>query len=222
MAANTESLITLAEPRSPGAEAYRTLRTNIQFYSLDDPVRTVLVTSASAQEGKSTTISNLAVTFAQAGQQVILVDSDLRRPALHTYFGVKMSPGLSNVVRDDSDPIAALQATSVPGLRLLASGELPPNPSELIGAQRMGRIISDLRQEADIVLFDSPPIVAVTDAAILSRKVDGVVLVVSIGQTKRDHAVKAREILETAKVRVLGAVLNNVKMDSSLHRYYSS
>ena len=222
MAASTDSLVTLAEPRSPGAEAYRTLRTNIQFYSLDDPVRSVLVTSASAQEGKSTTIANLAVTFAQAGQQVILVDSDLRRPALHTHFGVKMSPGLSNVVRDDSDPIAALQATSVPGLRLLASGELPPNPSELIGAQRMERIISNLRQEADIVLFDSPPIVAVTDAAILSRKVDGVVLVVSIGRTKRDHAVKAREILETAKVRVLGAVLNNVKMDSSLHRYYSS
>ena len=222
MAASTDNLVTLAEPRSPGAEAFRTLRTNIQFYSLDDPVRAVLVTSANAQEGKSTTVANLAVTFAQSGQQVILVDSDLRRPALHTYFDAKLSPGLSNVVRDDSDPIEALQVTSVPGLRMLACGELPPNPSELIGAQRMDRIISDLRQEAAIVLFDSPPIVAVTDAAILARKVDGVVLVVSIGRTKRDHAVRAREILDKANVRVLGAVLNNVKMDSSLHRYYSS
>ena len=164
----------------------------------------------------------VAAELAEAGQQVILVDSDLRRPSLHSYFGVQMSPGLSNVVRDDSDPIPALQTTTVPGLRLLASGEQPPNPSELISTQRMDRIISDLLQEASTVLFDSPPIVAVTDAAILARKVDGVVLVVSIGQTKRDHAVRAREILEKANVRVLGAVLNNVKLDSSLHRYYSS
>ncbi len=222
MAASLEKLVTLYDPRSPVAEAYRTLRTNIQFYGLDNPIRTILVTSTSPEEGKSTTIANLAVTFAQAGQDVVLVDCDLRRPTLHQYFELAMEPGLTTVIRDDSEPASVLQDTKVEGLRLMASGALPPNPSELIGSQRMGRIIADLREKASIVLFDSPPIVAVTDAAILARKVDGVVLVVSIGRTKRDHAIKAREILEKANARILGAVLNNVKVDSSLYRYYSS
>ena len=216
-----DHLITVADPRSPVSEAYRTLRTNLDFSSLDKPAKTMLVTSAGPEEGKSTVLANLAVTTAQAGKQVILVDCDLRRPTLHNIFNLKNDVGLTTMVVDnaamESPP---LQDTGVEGLQLVSSGPLPPNPSELLGSRRMEEIIASLLERADVVLFDAPPVVAVTDAAVLATKVDGALLVINAGGTKRDYAKAAKARLEKVNANLLGAVLNNVKFDVSLHRYY--
>jgi capsular exopolysaccharide synthesis family protein len=218
-----DHLITVANPRSPVSEAYRTLRTNLDFSSLDEPIKTMLVTSASPEEGKSTVLANLAVATAQTGRKVILVDCDLRRPTLHSIFNLKNDVGLTTMVVDDvameSPP---LQDTGVEGLQLVSSGPLPPNPSELLSSRRMEEIIAALLKRADVVLFDAPPVVAVTDAAVLATKVDGVLLVINAGGTKRDYARTAKARLEKVNANLLGAVLNNVRFDVSLHRYYAA
>jgi len=220
-AAPSDLLVTISSPRSPISEAYRTLRTNLQFVSLDRPLQTLLVTSPGPEEGKSTMLANLAVTIAQGERKVILVDCDLRRPSLHKLFGLKHKKGLTTMVVDDkamSDP--PLQETGVPGLQLLASGPLPPGPSDLLGSRRMDRVLVALKERADIVLLDAPPVVAVSDAAILATKVDGVLLVVSAGRTKRDSVQAAKAKLEKVNANVVGAVLTNVPLDTSLQRYY--
>jgi capsular exopolysaccharide synthesis family protein len=218
----SESLITLTNPRSPVSEAYRTLRTNLEFSSLDRPIKTMVVTSPGLGEGKSTTLANLAVTLAQAEKEVILVDCDLRRPSQHEIFGLSNGVGLTTMVVDDGamkEP--PLLDTGVAGLRLLPSGPLPPNPSELVGSRRMGEIISVLAKQSDIALFDAPPVVAVTDAAVLASRVDGVLLVIKAGATKRDHARRAKALLEKVNAHLLGVVLNNIKMDTSYYSYYT-
>ncbi len=217
-----ESLITLSNPRSPISEAYRTLRTNLEFTSLDNPIRTMVVTSAGPEEGKSTTLANLAVTLAQVGKEVILVDCDLRRPSQHEIFGVSNGVGLTTMVVDEEAfAHPPLQETPVPGLKLLASGPLPPNPSELLGSRRMEEIIALLQDKGDMVLFDAPPVIAVTDAAVLASKVDAVLLVINAGRTKREHARRAKALLEKVNARLIGTALNHVKLDTSLHRYYA-
>ncbi len=200
-------LIALRDPRSAAAEAYRTLRTNIQFSSLDRPLQTLMITGSGVDEGKSTTVANLAVTFAQAEQRVVLVDCDLRRPALHTIFGLGNDLGVTSMMLVQGEP-PPLQATSVPGLQLLASGPLPPRPSDILGSRRMADLIARLRADADIVLFDTPPVLAATDAAVLSTRVDGVLLVFAAGKTRREPARRAREALEKVKANIVGVVLN--------------
>jgi non-specific protein-tyrosine kinase len=212
-------LITLTDPRSPISEAYRSLRTNLSFYSLDNPIRSLVVTSPAKAEGKSTTIANLAVTMAQSGRKTILVDCDLRRPSLHTLFDLRGEPGLTDVILND-DVDLPLQETGVENLWLLASGPKPPNPADLLGSRKIDQLLEKLNDMADIVLFDAPPVIAVTDAAVLGAKVDGVLIVVSAGQTRRDHAERAKELLEKAKVRIIGAALTNAPKDSSLGDYY--
>jgi capsular exopolysaccharide synthesis family protein len=217
------NLITLTDPRNPVVEAFRTLRTNLEFSSLDHPVKTLVVTSPGDGEGKSTTLANLAVTTAQSEKTVCLIDCDLRRPSLHHLFGLSNEVGLTSMIRDDSLRDAPpLQATSVPGLRVLTSGPLPPNPSELLGSRRMEEIIASLSRQADIVLFDAPPITMVTDAAVLATKVDGVLLVVSAGHTRREHARRAKALLEKVNARLVGVVLNNVSFDAGLRGYYTA
>lgn len=213
------NLITLTDPRSPVSEAYRALRTNLSFYSLDNPIRSLVVTSAAGEEGKSTTIANLAVTLAQSGRRTILVDCDLRRPSLHAIFNLRQEPGLTEMVLGQEEA-APLQETGVENLWLLPSGTLPPNPADLLGSKRVDQVINALLAQADMVLFDAPPVVAVTDAAVLGAKVDGVLLVVSAGKTRRDHAERAKEILEKAKVRIVGATLTNAPKDSTIGGYY--
>jgi capsular exopolysaccharide synthesis family protein len=216
------SLITLTDPRSSVAEAFRTLRTNLEFSSLDSPVRTLVVTSAGPGEGKSTTLANLAITTAQAEKKVYLVDCDLRRPTLHRLFGTTNDVGLTDMIRDEALRDAPpLQETQVPGLWLLTSGPLPPNPSELLGSRRMEEIIAKLKEQADVVLFDSPPSTVVTDAAVLASRVDGVLLVFSAGRTKRDHAQKAKALMEKVNARLVGVVLNNVRAANNLQSYYA-
>ena len=218
MPANSSQLITLSDPRSPMAEAFRTLRTNLMFSSLDHPLSTLLVTSAAPEEGKSTTLANLAVTLAQGGRKTILVDCDLRHPRQHEIFGVPAEPGLSNMILDkrDAPPLAA---TGVENLLLLPAGALPPNPADLLGSRRMEDIIAALKAQADIVLFDAPPVIAVTDAALLALKLDGALLVVSAGQTRREHALQAKALLEKIHVRIVGTVLTNATLDRALSSY---
>lgn len=221
--AEQPKLITLTNPRSPAAEAYRTLRTNLYFSSLDQALETLVVTSAAPGDGKSTTLSNLAVTMAQGEKRTILADADLRQPSLHTLFGVSNNQGLTTMAVDEealSEP--PLVDTGVENLWLLPSGPSPPNPAEILGSRRMEDIITALKSRADIVLFDAPPVIAVTDAAVLGTKVDGVLLVVKAGSTRREHALRAKELLERVNVRIVGAVLNNAPPDQALGGYYAA
>ena len=213
----SDSLVTLSEPRSAAAEAYRSLRTNLMFSSVDEPLHTLLVTSAARDDQKSLALANLAVTFAQGGNRTILVDSDLRQPRQHEIWGVDSERGLTSMMVDDeliADP--PLSDTSVDDLQLLASGALPPNPADLLSGKRMDAIIAALKARADYVLFDSPPVLAATDAALLGIKLDGALLVVRAGETRRDHTADARQALERVHARVVGAVLTNAPRENTI------
>lgn len=215
------NLVTLDDPQCPASEAYRTLRMNLQFSSLDRALDTLLITSPGVGEGKSTTLANLAVTMAQIEQRVIMVDCDLRRPTLHRFFDLSNEVGLTTMMLDEQamdDP--PLQETAVPGLQLLASGALPPRPADLLGSKRMEAVIAGLAARADIVLLDAPPVMAVTDAVVLATKVVGVLLVVSAGVTKREHALGAVERLNKVNANLVGSVLSNVPLDATLQTYY--
>ena len=213
------NLITLTDPRSPVSEAYRTLRTNLSFYSIDKPIRSLVVTSPAPNEGKSTTIANLAVTMAQSGRRTVLMDCDLRRPSLHEIFRVGNDAGVTTMVLDpEQEPM--LQETGVDNLSLLPSGPQPPNPADLLGSRQVDRVIERLSAEADIVLIDAPPVIGVTDAVVLGAKVDGVLLVISAGETRRDHAERAKELLEKANVRIIGATLTNAPRETTIDGYY--
>ncbi len=222
MKAGAGRLITLSDPKSPAAEAYRTLRTNLQFSSLDNPPRSLLVTSAGADEGKSAVLCNLAVTIAQAGTRVIVVDADLRRPSVHEAFDLANDKGLTTALLAQGSDDLPLQPTAISDLQVLAAGPLPPNPAELIGSQRMQHLLDRLAASADLVIFDAPPVGIFADAALLASRVDGVILVVSAGKTRREAANRAKASLERANARILGVVLNNARLDPSLDRYYSS
>jgi len=214
------NLITLTSPRSPAAEAYRTLRTNLTFTALDKPIETLVVTSAAPNEGKSIVLANLAITMAQGERRTILVDADLRRPGLHEIFGIANDWGLTTMIVEEralDDP--PLIDVGVDNLSLVPSGPLPPNPADILGSRKMEEVIAALKARADIVLFDAPPVVAVTDAAVLGTKVDGLLLVVCAGRTRREHAQRARELLERVHVRVIGAVLNDAPRDVVLGGY---
>ncbi len=217
---NLSQLVALRDPRSPAAEAYRALRTNIQFSSLDKPLRTILTTSTAPDEGKSTTVANLAITIAQSEQRVILVDCDLRRPTLHTLFGLPNDEGLTSLMLQEGGRVP-LQKTEVPGLMVLTSGPLPPRPADILGSRRMEAVIAQLREHADIVLFDTPPVNAVTDAAVLATKVDGVLLVFRAGATRRDRAGEARRLLDKVNANIVGVVLTDVKQEDG-YSYYGS
>jgi non-specific protein-tyrosine kinase len=213
-------LVTLADPRSAAAEAYRTLRTNLMFSSVENPIHTLLVSSPAESEGKSTILANLAVTFAQGGHKTIIVDSDLRRPSQHDIWGIPNERGLTTMMLEDSALSSPpLVATKVENLQILPAGPQPPNPADVLGSQRMGEIIGLLKARASYILFDSPPVLAVTDAALLGSKLDGVLLVVRSGHTRRDHAARARQALEQVHVRIVGAVLSNAPREST-GKYY--
>ncbi len=204
-------LSTLLYPRSAIAESYRVLRTNVGFASVDRPSHLVLVTSALAGEGKTAVASNLGVAFAQDGRTTILVDADLRRPGVHQVFRVPGAPGLTNLLLDHRlDPTNLLVASEQPGLRILPMGEVPPNPAELVGSNRMVAILESLRSMADVVIIDSPPVHLVTDASLLAKHADGTIIVVDSGSTPIRALEASVETLQRAGVRILGVVLNRV------------
>lgn len=211
-------LVTVQAPRSAAAEAYRALSTNIQFSSLDQDVKTLLLTSVAPGEGKSIVLANLAVTLAEGGRRVVAVDCDLRRPTLHTLFGVKDGPGLTSMVLDEN-LAPPLQPTAIPSLRVVASGPLPPNPAELLASARFGRALTAIAAQADIVVLDAAPVTAVADATILAARVDGLLLIVDSGRTRRDPAKRAKEQLDRVGARILGIVLTNVKPEKGQNDY---
>ena len=193
-------LVALLYPRSSVAEAYRTLRANVEFASVAAPLHTLLVTSAAPGEGKTVTASNLAVVFAQAGRTVLLVDADLRKPGVHEMFNLPNVRGLTTMLRDDSLGLDAVaQATEQANLRILTTGPLPPNPAELLGSHRMQAVLALMKQEADLVIFDSPPVQAVTDAAVLSSFADGTLLVIDAGRSRRRGVRAAVETLDEGR-----------------------
>jgi capsular exopolysaccharide synthesis family protein len=209
-------LITLSDPRSAAAEAFRTLRTNLMFSGTDRALTTILVTSTADADDKSSVVANLAVTFAQAGNKTILVDGDLRRPSQHTLWGLGNERGLTTMMTEDaalSNP--PLQPTDVRDLMVLTSGPLPPVPADLLSNQRMNEIIGVLKARASYILFDSPPVLAATDAALLGAKVDGALIVVQSGRTRRDKLAQARQALDRVHVRLLGAILTNAPRERS-------
>lgn len=216
----SEQLVITTDPKSPAAEAYRTLRTNLQFSSLDRPLKTLLITSSGPGEGKTTIASNLGGAFAQAGKTVILVGADMRKPTLHTVFGLDNRVGLSNVLTGHVKLENALRKTMQHGLLVLPSGPIPPNPAELLGTQRMRDLVQELTGYADLVIFDAPPVIAVTDAGILAQMVDGTLFVVSLGTTPREVAQSAVEQLQQVGARVLGAVANRLENGSGYYYYY--
>lgn len=212
----TANLITLTDPRSAAAEAFRTLRTNLMFSSVENPIRTLLVTSPARSEGKSVALANLAVTFAQAGHKTILVDADMRQPQQHEIWGVPNKGLTTMMIEDAALAEPPLAQTSVNNLFVLPAGADAPNPADLLSSQRMNDIIGVLKARAAYVFFDSPPVLAATDAALLGVKVDGVLMVVKAGETRRDHTTRAREALEQVHARVLGAVLLNAPRENSV------
>lgn len=216
----SSTLVTNRDPGSPASEAFRVLRTNLQFLGLDKPVKTVLVTSASPGEGKSTTAANLAVTFAQAGVKVCLVDGDLRRPVVAKLFGADNWSGLTTALIGQTSLTECLRETTIPHLTILTSGPIPPNPAELLGSSRMTQLLAGLEDSFDIVIIDSPPVLAVTDAAVMAPKVDGVLMVIRSGVVARVQAARAKAALESVKARLLGAVLGAVPSKGNEGYYY--
>ncbi len=217
-----DALVTVSDPKSPIAEAYRTLRTNLQFVNVDQDKKTILVTSAAPGEGKSTTTANLGVSVAMGGVKTLLVDSDLRRPVLHKLFGLPNTAGLSSYLADQAPLSRGVQATQLPHLSILTSGPIPPNPAEMLASKRMLEMVEELKCQFDQIFFDSPPIISVSDSTVLASMVDGVVLVVRAGAFPNDVVRNAKAQLESVKANFLGVVLNSVDLrrDGYYYRYY--
>lgn len=238
---NEKKLITIQDSKSPLAEVYRTLRTNIYFADVGKEIKTLMVTSTNPGEGKTTTISNLAVVIAQSGKKTLIVDTDLRKPNIHNIFGGDTKKGLTTLLakltensRENSKKNSEesksnlmniikkhINATEVEGLDCITSGPLPHNPSELIGSEIMKTFINEVREHYDMVLFDTSPIGFISDAVVLSSVLDGTLLVVSSGETKVDMAIKAKENLERANARIIGTVLKKTKVNvKKYYKYY--
>jgi non-specific protein-tyrosine kinase len=212
------ALVMLADPHCPAAEAYRSLAANLQFAYADRQLQTIGVTSAAAGEGKSTTVANLAIALAQTGPRVIVVDADLRRPGQHTLFGLDRDDGLATVLLGEHAQLP-LRDTPAAGVRLLASGPMPANPLEVLGSRRFDQVLALARAEADFVLVDTPPAGALADVAVLAPRLEGMLLVVSAGRTRRDMARRAREQLERVHANLLGVVLTDVRGDEKRYQY---
>lgn len=215
-------LVSITDPRSPATEAYRTLRTSIQFLAVERPVRTLAITSPTAQEGKTTTLANLAVALASAGQRVCIACCDLRRPRIHDFFGLDNSNGLTSVLLGDAPLSSAIQA--VPGqsrLSVLASGPLPPNPADLLSSARTTDVLATLRDRFDIVLIDCPPVLPVTDPLIMAGKVDAMLLACYAGTTSRKAVARTVELLRQVDAPLMGAVLSAVSTEGAYgYAYY--
>ncbi|MCM3386835.1 CpsD/CapB family tyrosine-protein kinase [Ureibacillus chungkukjangi] len=213
-------IVVATNPKSINSEQYRTIRTNINFSMPDQELRTLLVTSASPSEGKSTTASNIAAVFSQEGKKVLLVDADMRKPTTHHTFKIRNTHGLSSILTRQCEVHEAVQATDIENLYILPSGPIPPNPAELLASKNMEAVKNRLLEDYDLLVFDTPPILSVADAQIVSNKTDGTVLVINTGKSQKESALKAKELLEAAKANVLGVILNNFKIEDSHYYYY--
>jgi capsular exopolysaccharide synthesis family protein len=214
-----EELISIKNPKSQAAEAYRTLRTNIQFSSLDEPVKTIVVTSSQPGEGKSTIVANLGITMAQSGMKVLLIDCDLRKPMIHKKFDLSNFEGLTTLLAGRMKLEECINTIALPNFYIMTSGPVPPNPAELLGIKRMKSLIEELKGIFDIVLIDAPPILAVTDAQVLATLCDRVMLVASYGEADKKDVVRAKELIDKVGAKILGVIIN--KVPSKAEKYYS-
>ncbi|KOO50437.1 CpsD/CapB family tyrosine-protein kinase [Priestia koreensis] len=221
---NMRNLIAHLKPKSTISEQYRTIRTNIQFSNVDQKLRSIVVTSSVPGEGKSTTIANLATVFAQQDKRVLLIDGDLRKPTAHYTFRLENRMGLTNVLTKQTRLASAIQRSEVKNLDILTSGPIPPNPAELLASQAMANLFTELYEHYELIVFDSPPILPVTDAQILANQCDGAVLVVQSGRSDKEATQKAKELLDAAKGKLLGVVLNRKeqKASSGYYHYYGT
>ncbi|WP_422123839.1 CpsD/CapB family tyrosine-protein kinase [Planococcus sp. X10-3] len=211
------TLVTVMAPHSMVSEQFRTLRTNIEFSSPDKEIRSISVTSASASEGKSTTAANLAIVYAQTGKKVLLIDADMRKPTMHYTFGTTNRKGLSTVLTRQERLESAVNKTRISGLDLLTCGPIPPNPAELLASNAMDLLLAGLKNNYDIVIVDSPPILAVTDGQILANKCDGSILVLKSGKTDKDLALKAKGKILASNTTLIGVVLNNLSVPNNTY-----
>lgn len=222
-----QNLISIKSPKSPITEAYRTLRTNVQFSSFDKKVQTICITSSGPGEGKSTVASNLAVVTAESGKKTILIDCDQRKSRLHKIFGLPNTIGLSDLLAGEVTFDEAVQKTKVENLIVLTSGTKPPNPSELLASEKMKNFINSLKEKCDSIILDTPPVLMVTDAQLLASYTDGYLLVVSSGEVDRNAAIKSKELLEKVNAKILGVVLNKLQVSGKgyygyYHHYYAN
>jgi protein-tyrosine kinase len=207
-------------PKSPISEAYRTIRTNIQFAGIDREIKTILLTSTGPSEGKSTTSVNLAIVMAQSDKRVVYIDADMRKPTGHHTFHLPNRKGLTSYLAGQVSLDEVVQTTEIPNLSAITAGPIPPNPAELLGSKRMGLFLEELKQNFDHIIIDSPPTIAVADATILATQVDGCILVVNAGKTNRELAIKAKQQLENVNAPLLGVVLNNKEIKGNNYYYY--
>ncbi|MFJ7667693.1 CpsD/CapB family tyrosine-protein kinase [Lysinibacillus sp. NPDC097195] len=205
-------LVTVSNSHSFVSEQFRTIRTNITFAMPDQEIKTILVTSATPGEGKSTNVANLGVVFAQEGKKICIVDADLRKPTMHYTFQLQNLRGLSNLLTKQYDLSDVLNSTDIPNLFVLTSGPIPPNPAELLSSKAMDSVIRQLINDFDMIIFDAPPLLSVTDAQILSNKCNGTLLIVNSGAVENASVLKAKSSLEASKANILGVVLNNYKI----------
>ncbi len=220
---DARNLITVTQPKSPIAEQYRTIRTNIEFMAVDKEIKVMLVTSSTQGEGKSTTSSNLAVAYAQQGKRVLIIDTDMRRPTVHYTFRVANGLGLSSLLTRQAELEKAVLPTKVENLSILTAGPIPPNPAELLSSRAMEKLIEQLRGEYDVIILDAPPLLQVADSRITSKLTDGVILVIGCTTSDRQRVLKAKEQLELAEAKILGVVLNRRELtDDSAYQYYYS
>lgn len=212
-------LVTSLNTRSIVSEQFRTLRTNINFSMPDKELKTFLLTSTSPGEGKSTVAANTAVVFAQEGKRVLLVDADMRKPTVHYTFHLTNTIGLSSLLTRQASVTEVLKPSEIENLQIITCGPIPPNPAELVGSQTMDRVLEELKELFDVIIFDAPPVLSVADAQILSNKCDGAILVMSSGETEKAGIVKAKEALISSKANIIGVVMNNFELNKD-HYYY--
>lgn len=217
---NKRPLVVDENPKSLASEAFRTLRTNLQFTAPDGNLKKIMVTSSGPAEGKSTVSANLAISICQSHRKVVLIDCDLRKPAVHEIFKLNNFRGLSSVITGQVSLADALQETSIEGLQVLTSGPTPPNPAELLQSQAMLQLIEELNEVEGMVLFDAPPVLPVADAMIIGPLSDGVVFVVAANQTPQDVVLRAKDLLTQSQINLLGVVLNRVNFKDSQQEYY--
>lgn len=215
------SLITANNPKSPVTEAYRVIRTNLQFTSIDNPLKSIVVTSSSPDEGKSTTVTNLAVTFAQTGSKTLIIDADLRKPRLHKFFHESNKLGLTSAIMFPERAHDFIRATEVENLFILTSGPIPPNPSELLGTKKMKSLVKDFEEHYDFVFIDAPPVGMLTDAQLLATIAGGVILVAASGIVTTEALKYSKQLLENVKANIVGVILNKLEKESNEFYYYN-
>ncbi len=213
-------LIAQSNPKSPISEAFRVLRTNIQFSSIDNPIKSIVFTSSLPSEGKTTIVTNLAITFALQEKRVLLIDGDLRKPKIHRIFKIENDKGLTSFLSNKDDYKLYLKQTSLKNLDIMPCGIIPPNPSELLSSNFMREFIKQMSLQYDAILIDTPPIGTVTDAALLSTIVDGTVLIASSGTVEIDAIVRAKELLEQVNANIIGVVMNKIDKSNAGKYYY--